>query len=130
MTDTSFYKWLTINSLTLLLGVYILAQWELFNEVIPISSISIFFFILLSIGTFYLGRSASRSNNPYLMTQLSMMLILFKLVCCVVIVLVYDRAYMPANNAYLIPLFLIYLTYTVFEVIMLTRANKKADEQR
>lgn len=59
-----------------------------------------------------------------------MMLVLFKLVCCVVIVLVYDRAFKPENKAYLIPFFVIYLAYTVFEVIMLTKANKKIDEQR
>jgi len=128
MTNTSFYKWLLIVTISLLLGVFTLAQCRLFSEIVPISIAGIFFFIMLSIGTFYIGHRASRSENPYLMTQLSMMLVLFKLVCCVVIVLVYDRIYLPANNAYLIPLFMIYLTYTVYEVIMLTKANKKANE--
>ncbi len=54
-----------------------------------------------------------------------MILVFVKLVCCLLIIVFYDRFFRPPNNLYIWPFFAIYIIYTVFEVNTLTAINKK-----
>jgi hypothetical protein len=125
MTNTSFYKWLIISTASLLIVISLLSLIKGFEQILPISLASLAFFVALNIIVFYLGVAAIKSPNHNLMTQLTMILVFFKLMSCLIIVIAYDQLYHPANDTYIIPFFLIYITYTVLEVTMLTKLNKQ-----
>ncbi len=124
MKSSVFFKWLIIITLLLTTVIFVLSFIEIFKDSLSISLSSIVFFVSLSIAVFYLGNAAARSTNKNRLTQLIMILVFFKLFSCLLIIMIYDRFFHPANNYYVLPFFLIYILYTVFEVIMLTKANK------
>lgn len=124
MKSSVFFKWLIILTLLLTTVIFVLSFIEIFKDSLAISLSSIVFFVSLSITVFYLGNAAARSTNKNRLTQLIMILVFFKLFSCLLIIMIYDRFFHPANNYYVLPFFLIYILYTVFEVIMLTKANK------
>lgn len=124
MKSSVFFKWLIIITLLLTTVIFVLSFIEIFKDSLAISLSSIVFFVSLSIAVFYLGNAAARSTNKNRLTQLIMILVFFKLFSCLLIIMIYDRFFHPVNNYYVLPFFLIYILYTVFEVIMLTKANK------
>lgn len=124
MKSSVFFKWLILLTLLLTILIFVLSFIHIFKDSLAISLSSIIFFVSLSIVVFYLGNAAARSANKNRLTQLIMILVFFKLFSCLLIIIIYDRFFHPANNYYVLPFFLIYILYTVFEVIMLTKANK------
>ena len=124
MKSSVFFRWLIILTLLLTTLIFVLSFIHIFKDSLAISLSSIVFFVSLSIVVFYLGNAAARSTNKNRLTQLIMILVFFKLFSCLLIIMIYDRFFHPPNNYYVLPFFLIYILYTVFEVIMLTKANK------
>jgi hypothetical protein len=127
MKSSAFFTWLTI--LTALLSIIILAlsTFEIFAAIKLISFSSLIFFVALSIVVFYLGNAAASSENKNRLTQLIMILVFFKLFSCLLIIVIYDRLFKPSSDYYVLPFFLIYIVFTVFEVTMLSKANKMVD---
>ncbi|NND06650.1 MAG: hypothetical protein HKN87_09740 [Saprospiraceae bacterium] len=124
MKTATFFLWISLLTLILTIGTYLMASTAFFAGSFPISFGSIIFFTILTIGAHYLGVLAARSKNQNHLTQLTMVLVFFKLFSCLLIVFLYDRIFDPPTSNYLLLFFLIYLTYTIFEVIVLTQANR------
>ncbi len=126
MKSPVFFKWLIILTVLLAGIITALSLIPIFKNILGISFSTLIFFVSLSITVYYLGNSAARSRNKNRLTQLIMILVFFKLFSCLLIIIIYDRFFHPASNYYVLPFFLIYISYTVFEVMMLSKANKSA----
>ena len=124
MESSAFFKRLTLVTILLALCILAFSFIPIFEGILPISFASLIFFVLLSIAVFYLGNAAARSSNKNRLTQLIMILVFVKLFSCLLIIIIYDRVFQPASNYYVIPFFMIYIVFTIFEVGMLTKANK------
>jgi hypothetical protein len=124
MTHTQFYLWLTGLTFGIAGIIALLMLFPAFADILPISIISSGFFVILCILVFYLGNRAAKSENKYVLTRLILGLVFIKILACLGIVIVYDRVFVPTSNYYMLPFFLIYLVYTIFEVVLLTKANK------
>lgn len=124
MKNATFFLWLFVLTAILTMGTYFLANLSFFVDSFPISLGSILFFTILTFAAHQIGGIASRSKNQNHLTQLTMILVFVKLVSCLVIVYIYNQIYDPTSRGYLILFFVIYLAYTVFEVIVLTKANR------
>jgi hypothetical protein len=124
MRSSAFFKWLSILTALLIVMILALGRFELFAGIEPISFGSLIFFIALNVGVFYLGNAAARHKNKNRLTQLIMILVFFKLFSCLLIIVIYDRLFHPPSDYYVLPFFLIYIVFTVFEVMMLSKANK------
>ena len=95
-----------------------------FEDALAISLFSLLFFVLLNIGVYYLGLRSVRSKDKNSLTRLIMLLVFLKMISCLLIIIVYDQGWKPATNHYIIPFFLIYVSYTIFEVDMLSKISK------
>ena len=124
MLDSKFYLWLLGLGLFSSMVVLVLSQIESFTSSTPLSIFSICFFSLLCFVVHYLGKRAARSANKHLLTQLIMVVVFVKLLFCLFLVVVYDRSYQPETHHFVIPFLFFYVTYTVFEVTILTKANR------
>ena len=127
MKSFAFFKWLTILTTLLTIVILALSTFEKFAGIKPISFGSLVFFVTLSIVVFYLGNAAASSENKNRLTQLIMILVFFKLFSCLMIIVIYDRLFHPPSDYYVLPFFLIYIVFTAFEVMMLSKANKMVD---
>lgn len=124
MESSVFFKWLVIVTILLITLILALSFLDPFEDILPISYASLAFFVILSIAVFYLGHAAAKSSDKNKLTQLIIALVFFKLFSCLLIIIVYDQIFQPKSNHYVIPFFLIYIVFTVFEVNMLTRAGR------
>lgn len=124
MESSAFFKQLSIISFVLIIFILALSYLGPFNDILPISYASLAFFVILSVAVFYLGNAAARSSDKNRLTQLIIILVFFKLFSCLFIIIAYDRMFQPQSNYYVLPFFLIYIVFTIFEVNMLTKANR------
>lgn len=125
MTNTNFYKQLGIVTLiTVLLVVGI-------NQILPIigrhqvlSWVSITFFSLFCWALFYVGIRTAKSNNKNLFGQVFLVATFFKMLLSILVLVVYAIATKPGNLTFVFPFLGIYIIYTTYEVIFMTKLAK------
>ena len=85
---------------------------------------SIAFFVLLSIFMYFLGIKAAVSKDKNAFTRLIILITFVKMLLTVILVIVYQRVIKPEGIGFVIPFFLVYIVYTAFEVIFLSKLGK------
>lgn len=78
-------------------------------------------FTVLSLLMYLAGKSAALSSNKYIFIQLIMVSIFFKMVAGVGVLLVYKKLFQPDSKLFVIPFFVVYLTFTIFETYFMTQ---------
>ena len=122
------------NRFLMLLGLIsvatVAALWPL-HHFIPalqqdalLSWISIGGMSLLSILMFYFGRAAALSDNKHTFTNVIVGFVIGKMGFCVALVIVYNKIMLPQTKFFILPFFLIYIIYTVYECYFLIRLGK------
>ncbi|MEO1258119.1 MAG: hypothetical protein AAFZ15_04955 [Bacteroidota bacterium] len=86
--------------------------------------ISIGFFCLLSLVMFFTSAKAAISKDKNAFTRLIMVFTMAKLFLTVIIVVVYQQIEKPDNVLFILPFFAIYIAYTIFETIFMTKLGK------
>ena len=86
--------------------------------------ISIGFFFLLSLVMFFTSARAALSKDKNAFTRLIMVFTMAKLFLTVIIVIVYQQVVKPEGVLFILPFFIIYIAYTVFETIFMTKLGK------
>ena len=85
---------------------------------------SVTLFILISVLAWHLGQKAAVSKNKNNFTALVLGFIFGKMFLCVIFILIYTRTVFPESKFFLVPFFIIYLAYTVFETMILTKLGR------
>ncbi|MEK7254275.1 MAG: hypothetical protein AAB316_05985 [Bacteroidota bacterium] len=96
----------------------------IFQNTLLFSLASVAFFTLLSAGMYFLAAKAALSKDKNAFTRLIMLFTFGKLLLTTVLIVAYHRIAKPADNNFIIPFFLIYISYTIFETIFLSRLGK------
>jgi hypothetical protein len=86
--------------------------------------LSIGLFTFLSILVYFLAKMAATSNNKYLFIYLVMFNIIFKVFASFVLIIMYNKLYQPPDRMFLMPFMFIYLTFTIFETIVMAKLAK------
>lgn len=121
ITDKQF--WLSLLGVTVVTGL-LCALLHMAPQLSPywlLSAITIFLFTLFSIAAFYAGKFAAKSSNKHLFTNVIMGFTLLKMMLSGAIVIVYNLLAEPEDKVFVLPFFLIYLIYTVFETIVMIK---------
>ena len=85
--------------------------------------LSLSFFFMLSLLYFFIARLTLKSKNMYLFTRYSIVLSLIKILGGGALVFYYQQKFQPENKYYIIPFFLFYCIFTIYELFGLTRQN-------
>ncbi|MCR9290789.1 MAG: hypothetical protein NXI23_25740 [Bacteroidetes bacterium] len=121
MTNRQFY--VQLGSLTI--AIFILMAGLHFIPVLKpywdITIGSIILFIVISVLIWHVGQNAALSDNKNIFTSLILGFIFGKMFLCVIFVLIYSKTVLPETKYFLVPFFIIYLAYTVFETMILTK---------
>ena len=124
MTNRQFYfklGLLTIATIVAMAGLHLIPVLAPFWD-ITIGSIVLF--LVISILAWHLGQKAALSKNKNNFTALVLGFIFGKMFLCVIFVLIYTKTVFPESKFFLIPFFLIYLVYTIFETTILTKLGR------
>ncbi|MFQ5446673.1 MAG: hypothetical protein ACE5FF_07050 [Saprospiraceae bacterium] len=124
MNQRRFFSQLGI--LTLCVVVALFTLHHLFHQTSTqwFSLSSAVFFALLSAGVYFMAARAAVSKDKYAFTRLIMVFSFVKLFLTAILVIVYHRLEKPDSLFYLLPFFSVYITYTIFETIYLTKLGK------
>lgn len=85
---------------------------------------SIAFFVLLCALIFWLAKMASQSKDKYAFVRLIMSNMMIKMLLAVAIIVVYTRVVDIETNLFILPFFVTYIGFTIFETVFLFRLSK------
>ncbi|MEM7101602.1 MAG: hypothetical protein AAF502_00645 [Bacteroidota bacterium] len=83
-------------------------------------------FILVTYIMYWLSMRSLNSPSKGLFISVSMLLNGFKIVISLILVIFYYQLFQPETKLFLIPFFITYLLYTIFEVYILSKLAKMA----
>lgn len=121
MSWITFFKQLILVSLLtafLLFLIHLNPEIAVYSQ---LSWVSCIFYILLSIFIFFFAYRAAFSENKNAFTIMIMSFVLAKMVFSVTFVLVYFQIIKPESSFFLVPFFVVYLIYTIFETYFMTK---------
>ncbi len=124
MTKRDFLVELT--SLTLGLGVFLfgLHQIPILQSHYLLSWVSCTFFVVFSILIFIVGYKAARHSDKHLFTSVILGFVFGKMFLSIIMLFCYHRIVQPTSNLFLVPFFIVYLVYTVFETYVMIKLGK------
>jgi hypothetical protein len=86
---------------------------------------SLALFINITFLMFFLGKRAIVSPNKMLFSNISMGFIFLKMVMSLMIIVTYKKIAHPASNLFIVPFFIVYLTFTIFETYLMLKMTQK-----
>ena len=132
MTAKAFYLQLALVSLIAAATAFGINTFPQFADVQPIAWISLGIFVLLSVVMYYAGRKAAFSDNKHDFTNVSLGVTIGKIFIAILFILGYNQLMQPDSRFFIIPFFLMYLIYTIFEIYImmkLGRLNTQTDQK-
>lgn len=124
MTTKKFTAQLISLVSLLLLSLFILHSFPLIQPYWDLSLLSIGFYTILSILMFLLGKKTANNENINDFSQVVFGSIIGKMFLTVFLVVAYFEIKQPINSHFLLPFFLIYLAFTVFETAFMMKLSK------
>ena len=126
MNLRTFLSQLAITTVIVLLLNLILQQF--FNTFVQYSSViwwSLGLFVPLSIGMYFVGDKASKSENKMLFHNLIIITIFAKMFLSVFVLLIYKKIFQPETKNFTLPFFLVYFIFTIFETYFMVKLAQK-----
>lgn len=121
---SSFFKQMGIaTAIAILIGL----GFEFIPKTQPINIISwasIAFFCLLNIGTYFIAQEVKKSKKEGDFISFIMGLSAGRMILSGVFIFVYDLLVEPGSILIVIPFFVMYTLYTIFEIIFLIKLSK------
>ena len=124
MSKGDFFLKLGFLSLGLGIFLFTLHQIPAFQDHYRLSILSCLFFIFFSILIYVVGVLAARNSNKHLFTNVIIGFVFSKMLLSIVLVIAYHRLLEPSSNLFLIPFFIVYLVYTIFETYFMIKLGK------
>jgi hypothetical protein len=112
---------ITASVLVVLLFLHIFQPFAAFKI---ISLITLVFFVLMSLSMYLLAAKAAVSKDKNAFTRLIMVFTFVKMLLTVILIILFQKLLKPENTLYLIPFFFIYIVFTVFETMFMTKLGK------
>lgn len=126
MQARKFLLELSLTTIATAIIVVVFNQWPVFAASSTFSWISLFFFVSLTILIFIVGNRAIRQKNVNALSQLVLGLVFVKLLACLMMIFLYKKFSTPSDHLFALPFLVIYLIYTIYEVVLLSRQNRAA----
>ncbi len=123
MQQSTFLTQLAIITLFCALAILV-SSYLGFAALQAIAWASLAFFALLCLPMYYFSQRAMYSEDKFQFTNLFLVFTSTKMFAAIIIVLIYHKFAQPTSNHFLIPFFVIYLIYTIFEVYFLIQISK------
>ncbi|MEZ5058490.1 MAG: hypothetical protein R2879_15765 [Saprospiraceae bacterium] len=121
MNSGKFYSQLALVSVVML---SVLFGMKFIKPLAPYFWLSIFiwaFFIFYSVLMYIVGSLSLKNENQKSFTSLVIGFTFGKMLLAVLIIVVYSQGYNPESQLYVVPFFLIYIVYTIFETSFMMR---------
>lgn len=123
-TLNRFYTQLAILTVALGLALFLSSFISVFKPYLAFSYLTLGVFVGLCVLLHQLALRAALSKNKHAFTQLVMGFSFVKMALAAILVIVYKRIFAPSDTWFVVPFFLIYLCFTVFETIQMSKLGR------
>jgi hypothetical protein len=124
-----FQKFLTLLGITILSAIllnfslsFLIPKLNIYNSM---GLWSLVMFSIISFVLFFLANLAAQSTNKLLFNNVIMASVFLKMMAAVVILFIYKKLYHPQSNVFLIPFFIAYFFFSIFETYFMVKLSKK-----
>lgn len=124
MKSANFFLQLAIITLILALVLFGLHQFSSLSTYATFSWLSLAFFVLLSVVTYYIGNRTVLQKNKFAFINAALGLTFIKMLLCVVLVGLYIKLANPPARLFILPFLGIYVVYTIFETYFMMKIGK------
>ncbi|MBR9922998.1 MAG: hypothetical protein GYB31_19400 [Bacteroidetes bacterium] len=114
---------LTLITLVLLLGVHYFIPSLQKHQALSWSSLAVF--VLITILMYWVGKQTATSKNRNMFSAVVLGSVFGKMAFSLLIVVIYTREVEPDSKYFILPFFVVYLIFTIFETYFLTRLGKQ-----
>ena len=119
-----FFRQLAILTLLVAVSLWGLHQIPALNTHQDFSWLSLLFFVLLSITTYFIGYSTVQQKNKSAFINVALGLTFVKMLLCIVLVAAYIHFTNPVSRLFILPFLGIYVVYTIFETYFMMKIGK------
>jgi hypothetical protein len=116
-------KLLLTTSLTSLILLF-LGRFEAMKPFIWFSWLACFLFVILTIVLFNVALSAAQDNNKNTFTTVIIGAVMGKLALSMGVILAYFYGFKPDSKLFIVPFFIIYTGFTIFELHFMMRLSR------
>ncbi|MBK7871618.1 MAG: hypothetical protein IPJ74_13565 [Saprospiraceae bacterium] len=124
MSHRPFFAQLSLITLIVALVLGSTLFFSTSNQDKLFSWLTLLFFVILTIGMYFIANQAVKSKNKSRFIALSMGFTLSKMVLCVAIAVAYRASVTNVSNRFVFILLGIYVVYTIFETYFLMKLSK------
>lgn len=124
MSQKTFYLQLFVVTTIAAVGAYFVHQLPLFDEDALLTWIAIGIFVVLSVTMYYQAYRAALSDNKHDFTNTFLGFLVGKLFLCGALIIGYFYLAEPSSKLFVLPFFGVYIVYTVFEVLFMSRLGR------
>ncbi len=124
MAKPTFYRLLSLISGATALLLLVLGQFSIFRPYLPFSFACLSLFLILTLAMYIVGEKTARSSNKSLFTSMVLVFTFGKILLSFAIVLLYYYLAAPASKVFLLPFFIVYLIFTIFETYLMMQIGK------
>lgn len=124
MSKRSFFSQLIFLILLTGLALVFIHVFQPFAPYKMLSLCALVFFAMLTSFVYLTAAKAALSNDRNAFTRLIMLFTFVKMVLTAALLIGYHNVFQPTDNMFLIPFFLIYIVFTSFETIFMSKLGK------
>ena len=91
--------------------------------------LSIAFFFVFSLAMFFFAKKAALSSNKHAFTNVAIGTLAGKLFLSIILLVIYKQVAAPSDKFFIIPFFIVYLFYTMFETNFMIKLGRISGNQ-
>lgn len=119
-----FFRQLILLTLVVALLLFALHQLPTLQTYTDFSWLSLAFFVILSIITYYISYRTVSQKNKFAFINAALGLTFVKMLLCVVVVAAYIQLTHPSSRLFILPFLGVYVIYTIFETSFMVKIGK------
>ncbi len=124
MKKQKFFILLSVVSIAVAILLLLMSRYAVFADYIDLSWGSLVFFVVFTILMFFLSEKAALSDNKNTFSNVVIGFIAGKLFVTVMIVFLYNQIVKPEGMWFIVPFFIVYTSFSVFETYFMMKLGK------
>ncbi len=124
MTYKTFFTQLLLVTLVAVVMIVMVDQVPALSAYTDLSWVTCAFFVFVCINLFFFGHRAASSDSKYAFTNIIFAFMMGKMMLTIGLVMGYNNFMQPTTKLFLVPFFMVYLIYTIFETYFMMKLGK------
>lgn len=124
MRPKSFFTQLLLVTLGAVIMIVLMGMVPALKPFTDLSWVTCSFFVIVSIIMFFFGYRAALSDSKYAFSNIIIGFMMGKMMLTIALVLGYNNYMQPSTKLFLLPFFMVYLIYTVFETHFMMKLGR------